>query len=212
MTKDNKPSIECSQNGPFIVRSLDKLGNSKDQALATKPVMALCRCGGSANKPFCDGTHSRIGFSGKKLADGSANKRENYRGKRITIHDNRGICAHAGNCTEHLATVFRMNQEPWIDPDADEVESIVATIKKCPSGALSYTIDELEYRDQTREPRITVSKDGPYYVSGRIELKGEPRGEGASEEHYALCRCGASGNKPFCDGSHWRIQFKDERN
>lgn len=88
----------------------------------------------------------------------------------------------------------------------------MATIKKCPSGALSYTIDELEYRDQTREPRITVSKDGPYYVSGRIELKGEPRGEGASEEHYALCRCGASGNKPFCDGSHWRIQFKDERN
>ena len=56
-----------------------------------------------------------------------------------------------------------------------------------------------------------VSKDGPYDVTGSVEI-GEPRAEGASEEHYTLCRCGGSKNKPFCDGTHWSIKFTDEKN
>jgi len=105
-----------------------------------------------------------------------------------------------------------MNSKPWIDPDGADVEAIIETIKKCPSGALSYSIEDVEYRDQTREPMITVSKDGPYCVTGGVELKDQPRGEGASDEHCTLCRCGASKNKPFCDGSHWQIKFTDEKN
>jgi CDGSH-type Zn-finger protein len=54
-----------------------------------------------------------------------------------------------------------------------------------------------------------VTKDGPYAVSGGIELAGVSFGDGASQEHYTLCRCGASKNKPFCDGSHWDAGFKD---
>jgi CDGSH-type Zn-finger protein len=56
---------------------------------------------------------------------------------------------------------------------------------------------------------VTVTKDGPYAVTGGIELADVVFGEGASTEHYTLCRCGASKNKPFCDGSHWHVGFKD---
>jgi len=205
-------SIECSPNGPYIVRNLEDLQNSKGDDISTRTVTALCRCGGSRNKPFCDGTHSKNGFSGEKLTDGSLNKREDYLGKSVTIHDNRGICAHAGFCTENLSSVFRLKSEPWIDPDGAEVDEIVNTIRKCPSGALSYSIDGVEYGDQDRDPMIMVSKDGPYHITGGIELKGESMGEGASREHYTLCRCGGSKNKPFCDGTHWYIKFKDEKN
>jgi hypothetical protein len=80
---------------------------------------------------------------------------------------------------------------------------------KCPSGALSYSIENIEYRDQEREPMVTVTDDGPYAITGAIELIGVTFGDGASKEHYTLCRCGASKNKPFCDGSHWSVGFRD---
>ena len=105
-----------------------------------------------------------------------------------------------------------MKTEPWIDPVGAEAEVIIETIRKCPSGALSYSIEDVEHRDQERKPTITVSKDGPYYVTGGIELINEPRGEGALTEHFTLCRCGGSKNKPFCDGTHWNIKFEDDKN
>lgn len=204
--------IECNKNGPYLVRNVMRLQNSKGEEISTKKVMALCRCGGSVSKPFCDGTHAKIGFSGEKLTDGGLNKRDSYHGKGIAIHDNRGICSHAGFCTDNLPSVFKLRTEPWIDPDGAEVEEIINTVRKCPSGALSYTIDNLEVREQDREPMIKISKDGPYYTTGGIELKDEPMGEGASKEHFTLCRCGGSKNKPFCDGTHWYIKFRDEKN
>jgi hypothetical protein len=90
------------------------------------------------------------------------------------------------------------------------VIKIIETIRKCPSGALSYSIDGVEYRDdKTRTPKVAVSKNGPYLVTGGIELAGvENWAEGASKEHYTLCRCGASKNKPFCDGMHLGIKFR----
>jgi CDGSH-type Zn-finger protein/ferredoxin len=207
-----QPAIECSQNGPYLVRNLQNLRNSKGESIPTKPVIALCRCGGSAKKPFCDGTHSKLGFSSQKVAEGTRDKRQNYVGKGVTIHDNRSICSHAGFCTDRLASVFRMKTEPWIDPDGARIEEIIEAVKRCPSGALSYSIDGVEHRDQDRDPMITVSKDGPYLVTGGVELEDESRAEGASEEHYTLCRCGASKNKPFCDGAHWSVKFKDDKN
>ena len=209
---DNRPSIEIANDGPLLVKGLESFTNSNDEPLTTKPITALCRCGRSSNKPYCDGTHSKIGFSGANLSDGTQDRRMNYVGKEITIHDNRALCAHAGICTDKLAAVFRMRQEPWIDPDGATTEAIVDTIKQCPSGALSYSIEGVEYRDQARTPAITVVKDGPYFVTGGITLKDQPLGEGTSEEHYTLCRCGGSKNKPYCDGSHWNIDFEDPDN
>jgi CDGSH-type Zn-finger protein len=207
-----EPTIECKPNGPYLVKNLEAFRNSRGDSISTKPVMALCRCGGSANKPFCDGTHRTNGFSGAKLTDGRADRRETYRGRGIAIHDNRAICAHAGHCTDGLAAVFKYGAEPWIDPDGAKVEAIIETIRKCPSGALSYSLDGVEARDQQREPLIAVAKDGPYAVVGGVRLVDQPWGAGASTEHYTLCRCGGSKNKPFCDGTHWNIGFRDEGN
>lgn len=205
----DKPIIEPKANGPFLVNNLTDLKNSKGEMIHTNPVMALCRCGGSANKPFCDGTHQRISFSTDKLAERVPDRLDTYVGSKITIHDNRGVCAHAGFCTDNSPTVFGINREPWIDPDAGDADKTSNTIKMCPSGALSYTRDGVLYKDQNREPAIIVSKDGPYNVVGGVDLKDPTGSKPESKEHYTLCRCGASKNKPFCSGAHWHIGFSD---
>jgi hypothetical protein len=102
--------------------------------------------------------------------------------------------------------------EPWIDPDGASGDRIVAQVRRCPSGALSYAREGVEHRDRDGEPAVYVSPDGPYFVSGGPELLDTEMSEGASTEHYALCRCGKSKNKPFCDGTHWYVNFEDEKN
>jgi CDGSH-type Zn-finger protein len=105
-------------------------------------------------------------------------------------------------------------------PNGARMEEIIAAVRNCPSGALSYAIGGIEYReevDQVREPTILVSKDGPYQITGGIPLedehgKDEQRAQGSSREHYSLCRCRHSKNKPFCSGMHWYIHFHDEKN
>lgn len=194
---------------PHVIPNLQK---STGEPCTTITGVALCRCRGSNNKPFCDGTHGKNGFTDKKLMDGKLDKRDTYAGKQISIHDNRGICAHAGYCSDNLSAVFKLSEELWINPDGAIARDIINTIKKCLSGALSYTIDNVEHRDQDRAPMVTVTKDGPYAVTGGIGLVDQLQGEGASIEHYTLCRCGGSKNKPFCDGTHWHIGFKDEKN
>jgi CDGSH-type Zn-finger protein len=218
--KKDKPKIACLPNGPYYLlndltaKVIPNIQSSKGEPRSTISGVALCRCGGSNNKPFCDGTHGKIGFTDAKLTDGALNKRVNYAGKGVAIHDNRGICAHAGFCTDRLASVFKLKEEPWIEPDGATVQEVVDAVERCPSGALSCTVnnDKKERSAPAREPMVTVTKNGPYAIRGDIELIDQPRGEGASTEHYTLCRCGGSKNKPFCDGTHWHIGFKDEKN
>ena len=210
--QENNVTIKCSPNGPLVVSNLTSLKNSKGEALAAEETMALCRCGQSANKPFCDGTHTTINFSDEKRTDGALDKRDSYVGGNITVHDNRGICSHASYCADNLESAFNAEREPWVDPNAEPVQTIIDVVKACPSGALSYSIDGVEYRDQHRDPSITVSKDGPYVVVGGVELKDASWGKEASTEHYALCRCGQSKNIPFCDGTHRNVNFHDDKN
>lgn len=221
-----KPKILTLPNGPYYLinemepKVVENLRNSNGESLSTIRGIALCRCGASKNKPFCDGTHGIIRFlnndtevteTGHIVKD----KRKTYAGKRIIIHDNRKICSHAAECVNNLPSVFKFDARPWIDPEAATLEESINTIRKCPSGALSYSIDGVEYKDQNeRKPMVTVSKEGPYIITGGVELIGDNLqfGDGASKEHYTLCRCGASRNKPFCDGMHRVINFKDDKN
>ena len=210
-----KPKIACSPNGPYRLvndptpQPVANLKSHTGGGYSAPQGVSLCRCGGSKNKPFCDGTHGRNGFQDQNLADPANNKRKAYVGHSITIFDNRAICAHAGFCTDGLKEVFKDDANPWIDPDGAAVARVIETIGKCPSGALSYAIEGREVLDRPGPPCVTVTKDGPYAVTGGVELVGVSFGDGASKEHYTLCRCGASANKPFCDGSHWEVKFHD---
>ncbi len=203
-----KIKISTSVNGPLIVKNLPQLTEANGNLFSLKKAtVALCRCGKSKNKPFCDGTHGKIGWKSEKLEGRQPRRVDSYVGK-ITIHDDRGICSHAGFCTNGLPKVFRMATEPWIDADAETVEKIINTIKKCPSGALSYSIDGKLYNSFSEQAEVQVTEDGPYFVIGNLELKDTDHPE--SKEHFALCRCGKSRNKPFCDGQHWYHKFRDE--
>lgn len=214
---DEKPTIDVLESAPFLVKGLEKLTDSEGrpvefpEAAKEKGVLALCRCGQSEDKPFCDGTHKEIGFSGKRERSGEGEARE-FAGEEITIVDDAGSCCHAGECVDGAGAVFFSWQgdERIPEPDKDTREAIIAAIRNCPSGALAYKLEGKLHDIYFSEPEIRVSKDGPLEVRGGVGLN-NPDGPGPrSGDHYALCRCGASKNKPFCDGSHSKVGFSDE--
>ena len=204
--------IRPEVDGPYIVRNLRKLTNSKGETLPVRPIVALCRCGGSNIKPYCDGTHARIGFSSAKSPERTPDRQDRYEGTEIVVLDNRGTCCHFGNCTDHLPQVFHHDGEPFVTPDGAAAQSVEAIVRACPSGALSFIKNGSTYEGEQREAEIYVANNASYYVRGGIELEGEAMNQGALREHFALCRCGQSKNKPFCDGSHWYAHFSDDDN
>jgi CDGSH-type Zn-finger protein/truncated hemoglobin YjbI len=212
-------SVQAMRNGPYLVTNAPWVTDYLGARSRPAPQLALCRCGASAIKPFCDGSHARIGFTDAKDPKRVPDRRDTYAGQQLTVFDNRGICQHSGLCTDRLAAVFRSGTEPFVAPSGGRMDEIIRAVRDCPSGALSYGIDEIEARDQVdwhdvREPGVEVTKDGPYRFTGKIPLVNAdggpvPRNEGSSLEHYALCRCGHSQNKPFCSGMHWYVGFTD---
>ena len=210
--RNARTTIRPEIDGPYIVRNLRKLTNSKGETLNVRPIVALCRCGGSNLKPYCDGTHARIGFSSEKDPNRTPDRLDTYEGAGITVFDNRGTCCHFGNCTDHLPSVFHHEGDVFVTPDGDTPPKIIDIVRACPSGALGYSVNGDTYMGEARDAEIYVAENASYYVQGNIELEGEPMNRGANREHYALCRCGHSKNKPFCDGTHWWIQFRDPEN
>jgi CDGSH-type Zn-finger protein/truncated hemoglobin YjbI len=220
------PTIVVAKNGPYLVTNVPEVRTHLGRRLVLPPQLALCRCGGSSIKPLCDGTHARNGFADEKDPGRVPDRRDTYPGLELTIFDNRGICQHSGFCTDRLATVFRTDSEPFIAPSGGRMDEIIRAVRDCPSGALSLGVDGQEARDladwhNKRDPAIEVSLDGPYRVTGGIPLA-DASGTmlasasgpatpavGASTDHYALCRCGHSRNKPFCSGMHWYSGFRD---
>jgi CDGSH-type Zn-finger protein len=114
------------------------------------------------------------------------------------------------HCIHGAPTVFLRDVKPWIDPAGADVATIVATIRKCPSGALTYILPgEEETKEFGGEAAVLCEVDGPYEVSGGVELRDTEFAATAPRDHYLLCRCGGSRNKPFCDGTHWHNGFAD---
>ena len=212
-------TIQAAANGPYLVTNVARVVNHLGEELPLPPQLALCRCGESSRKPFCDGSHADNGFTEAKDPGRVPDRRDPYEGQQVTIFDNRGLCQHSGLCTDRLAGVFRAGKEQFVAPNGGRMDEIIMTVRNCPSGALSLGIDGTEARsltdwNSTREPAVQITKDGPYRITGGIALtdaegKPMPRNAGASLEHYALCRCGHSQNKPYCSGMHWYIGFAD---
>ncbi len=205
-----QPVIEERSAGPLVVKNVPRLTSPEGKDLVPKPVMALCRCGRSKTKPYCDGSHNEIGFTTEPSEDSTPDRLQVFEGKHTHVHYNRLLCSHAGECGKRLKEAFDTKRDPWIVPDNATPEQIKDVIKACPSGALSWSEPRREpqhiYGD---EPGISIEGDGPYRVT-KIPLTSSVRAEGASPEKYVLCRCGGSKNKPFCDGTHVDIGWSDQ--
>ena len=210
MDEDDTPRIDVRENAFLRVANVMSLTGTNGEELETKPVMALCRCGMSQNKPFCDGSHKRNGFDGSP-ADGEVKEKVlSYRGEEIDIHYSILLCSHAAECGRRLEAVFDQNRRPWIDPDMGSVEDIKAVVAACPSGALRYNLKDADPLNIDGDSvSIKVDKNGPYRVSG-ISLADAKFSDAATEKKYVLCRCGLSKHKPFCDGSHKDEGWSDE--
>jgi CDGSH-type Zn-finger protein/ferredoxin len=180
---------------------------SDGKKIDTPRVCSLCRCGESSMKPHCDGTHAQVEFVGER-EDSKKPEIEYYKGKRITIVFDRYLCMGAGYCGE-LEAVFGTHEEPKYEPDAAPVEDIIATIKKCPSGALSYIIGNESFKNYHSDTRIVVEENGPLNFQGEITLIDDQDSDALlpDADHYTLCRCGGSKKKPVCDGSHEKNGF-----
>ncbi len=206
-----EPVIKVGKNGPYLVNPGVPIHDAEGNGIEAGEKYALCRCGGSSNKPFCDGTHAKNDFNGQEVADrGSiSGRRAAYEGDGITIYDDRTVCSHSGRCTDNLASVFKLDEEPWIDPHGDNATAISNVIKTCPSGALSYALaDSDEPIEEEHEQSIQVLKDGPYSAKGGVRVESPDGSTYETRQRFTLCRCGGSKNKPFCDGTHWHIGFK----
>jgi len=133
-----------------------------------------------------------------------ANGIESVEGEKLTLNYQADRCIHARFCVTGAPKVFLANVEgPWIHPDAMPVERLVDIAHACPSGAIQYRRKDGE-PDEAPPPvnLVSVRESGPYAVRGALRLRGEPMGM-----RLTLCRCGASKNKPFCDGSHHDAGF-----
>ena len=134
--------------------------------------------------------------------------RKTYSHSGVTVVWQPALCIHSRNCFHGLPGVFDPARRPWVDPTAADPHSIVDQVRKCPSGALS--IEEAQTGQVQSSVTIEVLPAGPLLVQGAVFLK---KADGTSESRAgstALCRCGASKNKPFCDGSHVAIGFTGE--
>ena len=120
------------------------------------------------------------------------------------------LCIHTGICLRGLPDVFDVHARPWVDLTGADPEEVAATIRACPTGALRYEPGSGLDAEAPAEPTVVeVRPNGPLYLRGRIRVT-TPGGQAVAEApRMALCRCGASENKPFCDNSHRLVGFRD---
>jgi len=118
-------------------------------------------------------------------------------------------CIHAKECIHNLPDVFDVNNRPWIQPDKASADTIAETIMKCPTGALHYKRkDESAEEPVPDSNELRLSENGPVYMHGNITVEDAEGNVVLSDTRMALCRCGASSNKPLCDNSHLDAGFE----
>jgi CDGSH-type Zn-finger protein len=214
------PRIRIAQNGPYLasgglaltartpVLEHGEPVDWKDGRTETpRATYVLCRCGHSRNKPFCDGTHTKIGFNGQCVAERAPGtvRRKIYPGHGVTMTDDESLCAGYAFCDSH-GGVWR---EIAKSADPEVKARLQRQIANCPSGRLQYTLEHSSApAERHYDPTIAMIPDGPLWVLGGVPVETTDGFTYEVRNRQLLCRCGASQNKPFCDGSHRRVNFK----
>ena len=134
-----------------------------------------------------------------------------YTNGDLTIVWKPKLCIHAAECVKALPQVYNPNEKPWIKAENASPEELMAQIKTCPSGALTYRLkgeDQGEQNTGNGIAKVEVMKNGPLLVHGPLNMNSDKGEQQLNNKVSAFCRCGASANKPFCDGSHSKIGFE----
>lgn len=213
--------IKVTKNGPYLINGdiplyksdiiIDfeeypvKYGNN--EKIDTGETYALCRCGHSKNKPFCDNTHLSIDFNGEEVASKNIYKESVriFETEKFKLFDAPQICDHARFCTRAGGIHELIKKE-----DEKSGKIAMEEAELCPSGRL--TLIEKENHESSEpyyEKEINVLYDtgkkklAGIWVKGGIPIESVEGYEYEVRNRMSLCRCGKSDNKPFCDGSHW---------
>jgi len=148
-----------------------------------------------------------FGFCIFNQSNGMAKKKE-YSNGEITVVWKPKTCIHSGVCFKGLPKVFQPQVRPWIKIEGAETKAIVKQVKACPSGALSYYRNtEGTSTAKSLETQIEVRKNGPLLIHGTLKVTHNDGSLETKHRTTAFCRCGGSGNKPYCDGTHLKNNF-----
>jgi CDGSH-type Zn-finger protein len=235
MTEDTPHlKITVAKDGPYLVsgkpRIVRKIQITSEHGepmtwktnetidTSDQPDVALCRCGGSSNKPFCDGTHKQIEFDGTETAASNTFEERKivHEGSTgIVIKRDYSICASSGFCGHRLANIKKLAEQT---DDSIVRAQVIAMIERCPSGSYTYSLDEASADIEPDLPRqITITTEmtsdgpvaGPLWVTGNISIERSDGETAETRNRVTLCRCGQSKNKPFCDGTHRAMGFQE---
>jgi CDGSH-type Zn-finger protein len=225
------PKIKVTKDGPYFVSGNiplveykiktndtgESIGWERGKVFSTPETYTLCRCGKSKNPPFCDGSHIESGFDGTETADFECylDGCETILGGRYQLKDKDEYCAGARHCDTHggaWALIEELEDKPEL------LGVLKHQCESCPSGRLVlWDSEKEEALEPDLEPEIGVVFDSEARVGGPLWLRGGILIESADGRQYevrnraTLCRCGASENKPFCDGGHIRVRYLDEK-
>lgn len=132
-----------------------------------------------------------------------------YTGENIDVTYDAGRCIHVAECIKRLPTVFDTGKRPWVQPDNAPADNVAQTVLACPSGALHARRKDGSASEPVQDHNtIRLVKNGPLYVRGDFTIVNGLGKIVVNDTRAALCRCGASGNKPFCDNSHTHLGFQ----
>jgi CDGSH-type Zn-finger protein len=224
----NSPKIFISKDGPYLVSgnipiNKDIVENDEDEepknwkrgeSFPNKEQCSLCRCGSSKNKPFCDGSHIKIRFDGTEVAENNEYNdiADVIKGPNLILKDAEVYCSSARFCHRLGGT--------WDNTrNSNNVKSREIAIQQacnCPSGRLvAYDKKTSKAIEPKFDKSIGLIEDpyqkisGPLWIKGGIPIISGNGRKYETRNRVNLCRCGQSGNKPFCDGTHFSIGFND---
>jgi CDGSH-type Zn-finger protein len=224
----SQPKIEVIEHGPYIVTghvplSIEVITPNKDggswewkraKTFDEQDRYKLCRCGHSKTKPFCDGTHNDIGFDGTETASNApyAQQAETTDGPTLVLKDAPSFCSSARFCENYGSAWELVTQSD----KRKQRELVIHEVVRCPSGRLVLRDKKTGKPVEPQlEPSIGIVEDpeekrsGPLWVRGGIPVESAAGRQYEVRNRMTLCRCGASENKPFCDGRHRKSKFND---
>jgi CDGSH-type Zn-finger protein len=223
----SEAKIVITTAGPYLVTGLpletqsmeplpdgDSWNWKPGRAIEAGAKYALCRCGASANKPFCDGTHTTAEWEPAETAarNGYAARAKTYDGPVVRLRDDESLCAYARFCDNH-GRIWNLVEHT----DIEATREIVAhEASHCPSGRLVIeAVSDGAPIEPPFEPSVVLAEDpakacsGPIWVRGGVRIESQDGTAYETRNRVTLCRCGKSSNKPFCDGTHVDVAFND---